>query len=175
MVIDDNLMRLLVGGFPLPIMGKHGLSHWARVLETGHLLADEMGANRDVVTLFAVFHDCRRRSEGRDSGHGTRAADVAMALRPDHIDLSDQDFGLLTTACAHHTDGKTEADITVQCCWDADRLDLGRIGITPNDKLLCTPAARDKMLKRWAFERSQSKFVPSIVEDEWLPLTDRDG
>jgi uncharacterized protein len=168
-------MREIIGGFRLPVMGVHGLSHWARVLETGLRLADMSGANRDVVTLFAVFHDCRRKREERDNGHGMRAADLARALRADHLDLSDEDFGFLAAACAYHTDGRTEADITVQCCWDADRLDLGRIGTTPKDELLCTPAARDIELKRWALERSQSKFVPSLVEDEWLPLVDRDG
>lgn len=32
-------------------------------------------------------------------------------------------------ALAYHSDGYTEGDITVQVCWDADRLDLGRVGI----------------------------------------------
>lgn len=175
MIVKKTLMREIVGGFQLPFLGVHGLSHWARVLETGLRLADMSGANRSVVTLFAVFHDCRRKREKRDHGHGIRAAELAKALRANHMDLSDEDFGLLAAACAYHTDGKTEADITIQCCWDADRLDLGRIGITPKDKLLCTPAARDKKLKLWAIERSKTRFVPSFVEDEWLPLVDRDG
>ncbi|MFM7531655.1 MAG: hypothetical protein ACKO5J_04035, partial [Rubrivivax sp.] len=42
----------------------------------------------------------------------------------------------------HHSSGLTEADVTVQTCWDADRLDLGRVGIRPSPRYLCTPAAR---------------------------------
>ena len=39
---------------------------------------------------------------------------------------------LLIEACKYHSDGFTEADITVQTFRDADRLDLGRVGIRPS-------------------------------------------
>ena len=42
----------------------------------------------------------------------------------------------------------------MQVCWDADRLDLGRVGYMPHPSRLCTPAARDAELIRWAYERS---------------------
>src|SRR6185369_16204086 len=37
--------------------GDHGISHWARVLENGLRLSTETGADPNVVSLFAVFHD----------------------------------------------------------------------------------------------------------------------
>ena len=52
------------------------------------------------------------------------------------------------------TDGGTEADVTVQTCWDADRLDLGRVGIRPHPRYLCTPAARSAEVIEWAHARS---------------------
>lgn len=52
------------------------------------------------------------------------------------------------------SDGHTDADITVQTCWDADRLDLGRVGINPAPEKLCTIAARDPEIMEWAYERS---------------------
>ena len=165
-------MHRILAGFALPIMGIHGLTHWARVLENGLALAAKTGANRDVVTLFAVFHDARRRNEGRDSGHGMRGAQLAMELREDHIDLTDKEFELLAEACAYHTNGRTQADLTVRCCWDADRLDLWRVGTIPRDELLCTHAAMDEDFKRWAMNRSQSLFTPDIVRNEWLPLAE---
>lgn len=70
-------------------------------------------------------------SEGYDDGHGERGGDLALALRGEWFSISDRDFDLLYEACAGHTDGETEADITIQTCWDADRLDLGRVGIVP--------------------------------------------
>ena len=47
------------------------------------------------------------------------------------FDLSDKEMELLTEALKYHSDGYTRAIITVQVCWDADRLDLGRVGIKP--------------------------------------------
>jgi alkaline phosphatase D len=41
---------------------------------------------------------------------------------------------------------------TLLACWDADRLDLGRAGITPVPERLCTDAARE--LLAWAHERA---------------------
>ena len=49
---------------------------------------------------------------------------------------------LLTEALKYHSDGYTEADITVQVCFDADRLDLGRVGIKPAPHRLCTASAK---------------------------------
>jgi uncharacterized protein len=51
---------------------------------------------------------------------------------------------LLVRACSGHTGGTIEddQDITVLTCWDADRLDLGRVGKTIDPNRLCTAAAR---------------------------------
>ena len=38
---------------------------------------------------------------------------------------------LLIEALTYHSDGYTVGDITVKVCWDADRLDLGHVGIRP--------------------------------------------
>jgi len=38
--------------------------------------------------------------------------------------------------------GVIRCDSTVLTCWDADRLDLGRVGITPKAIYLCTDAAQ---------------------------------
>ena len=57
-------------------------------------------------------------------------------------------------AIRDHSDGLSAGDITVLTCWDADRLDLGRVGIRPRAKELCTAAARNPQLMAWAYERS---------------------
>ena len=48
----------------------------------------------------------------------------------------------MTEALKYHSDGYTDADLTVQVCWDADRLDLGRVGIKPAPHRLCTASAK---------------------------------
>jgi uncharacterized protein len=49
-----------------------------------------------------------------------------------------------------------EGDVTVLTCWDADRLDLGRVGIRPDPTYLCTAAARDTDMLTWSYRRSVS-------------------
>lgn len=152
--------------YPLPWDGTHGVSHWARVLENGLRIADVTGAKIEVVRLFAVFHDARRINEGVDDDHGRRGAELAHELRG-LLGLVDGDFDLLYDACVRHTDGETEADVTIQTCWDADRLDLGRGGTWPDPRRLCTEAAkRPEILKR-ADGRAAFKVVPTLVAKEW--------
>jgi len=134
--------------------GIHGGAHMARVLENGLRVADESGSNVEVVTLFAYLHDSKRMNNGKDPEHGARGADFAKTLRGSLITLDDAAFDLLEYAIRHHTDGMTEADVTVQTCWDADRLDLGRIGIKPDPAYLCTPTAKRPDIIQWAYGRS---------------------
>jgi uncharacterized protein len=159
------IVREVLAGYSLPVRGIHGVVHWARVLENGLRLAETTGANVNVVTLFALFHDCRRVNEGWDGDHGLRGAEFAQSLRGTLVNLDDTEFRLLYEACRLHTEGRVKADVTIQTCWDADRLDLGRVGITPRPRLLCTDAARG--LIEWADERACREFEPDLVWSEW--------
>ncbi len=167
-MIDPALVHAIKREYALPVLGTHGLAHWARVLENGLRLAEHTGADPRIVALFAVFHDSRRRNESTDPGHGARGGELALQLRGTHFELSDRDFELLASACVHHTDGSVNGDVTVQTCWDADRLDLWRVSITPRDEYLCTPAARDGDVLEWSRERSLSDHTPHYVVTDWL-------
>jgi uncharacterized protein len=146
--------------------GIHGYAHWCRVCENGLLIANENGANRRVVELFAFTHDCKRRNDGHDPQHGLRASQHIRAKLFEYFDLTPDELELLCTACELHTDGRTEGDITIQTCWDADRLDLMRAGIMPEKFYLCTEVARrDEVIQaavarscQWADERYRSFF-----------------
>jgi uncharacterized protein len=155
----------ILKSYTLPIRGYHGVVHWARVLENGIRLATATGASIRVVTMFALFHDSRRVNESRDDGHGFRGAAYARTLRGALVVMEDADFELLYEACRLHTEGYTQADVTLQVCWDADRLDLGRVGITPKAERLCTDAARK--LKGWAHQRAVMGYEPKIVSEVW--------
>ncbi len=167
MTVTSKLVRSILDQYVLPIDGIHGIGHWARVLENGIRLAASTGADTDVVALFAVFHDAKRRNENKDSGHGKRGADMAHQMRGKSYELSSEKFELLYTACEKHACGLTEEDITVQTCWDADRLDLGRVGITPMPRLLCTDAAAHPNLFSWAHPRARNRSVPALVVEDW--------
>ncbi len=166
-MVTRGLLRELRRQYALRWHGPHGVCHWARVRENGLRLALLTGARVEVVELFAVLHDARRESEGRDPEHGPRAAEFAATLRGRLFTLSDADFELLHTACADHTKMLTHGDITVQTCWDADRLDLGRVNIAPRPEYLSTAAARDPDFIAWAHRRSTRFAIPEIVYGEW--------
>lgn len=166
-MLDNKLVHKVIEQFSLKINGIHGITHWARVLENGRLLAPLTGAKLDVVELFAVFHDAKRIKEWRDDEHGQRGAEYAKFLRGEFFTLPNEDFKLLYTACADHTAGLTAGDITIQTCWDADRLDLGRVFKTPHPEYLCTTAAKSASTIRWASARAMRHSIPPLIMNEW--------
>src|SRR4051794_28278764 len=106
------ILHAILEDYALPRDGHHGVAHWARVLENGLNLAEETGADVEVVSLFAVLHDSRRVSEGTDPDHGPRAAEFARTIRGRLFDLADPEFRLLHRACAGHTHERTHPDVT---------------------------------------------------------------
>lgn len=121
----------------------HGPTHWQRVERTGLVLARHTGANVEVVRLFALFHDARRRHDDSDNTHGQHGAAFATSLRGVLFELADPEFELLHYACTWHTHGQLSDDPTIGTCWDADRLDLGRVGIQPRAEYLSTATGRE--------------------------------
>ena len=161
------VLKTVLEDYALPVNGDHGVAHWARVLENGLRLSKETDANIEVVQLFAVLHDSRRQNEVTDPDHGPRAAEFAMALRGSIFDLGDHEFRLLYKACHGHTHERTHPDVTIQTCWDSDRLDLGRVGITPHPTRLCTEFAKRPETIKWADGRASFGVIPNFVSDEW--------
>jgi uncharacterized protein len=133
-----KLWKIVTEQFPLDIHSFHGPGHWKQVEINGLLIAKETGADETVIKLFALFHDSRRENEIIDDGHGLRGAELARSLRGVHFDLPDIAFEIIIDACQHHTDGLKTSDITIATCWDADRLDLTRLGIMPDPKRMGT-------------------------------------
>jgi uncharacterized protein len=125
------------------IYSAHGPAHWRRVEQNGLLLATRTGADVTVVKLFAIFHDSRRLNEGTDDGHGARGAAFAEELRGEFFEIDDASFALLHEACTWHTDRIFSDNATIGTCWDADRLDLGRVGMIPNPELMSTEFGKE--------------------------------
>ncbi len=161
------LVQVVLREYTLPWDGDHGVAHWARVLENGLRLAEMTGANVEVVRHFALIHDSRRVNEVSDPDHGPRAAAFAHGLRGVLLQLSDADFRLLHRACEGHTHEISHPNVTIQTCWDADRLDLGRVGVTPHASRLGTAAARSREVLAWADGRATFGVVPDWVATDW--------
>lgn len=154
MTLSPALLERLRREFTLDWNGIHGAPHWARVRLFGLRLSALTGANPRVVEAFAFLHDSQRRNDDFDHLHGHLAALYARSLPRSVLDLDAAELDLLAEACDGHSHGLTEGNITVRTCWDADRLDLGRVAIRPDPARLCTEAARDPGLIRWAYALS---------------------
>jgi len=117
----------------------HGIEHWHQVEYNGLLLAKKTGADMDVVRLFAIFHDSRRFDDGYDREHGARGAEFAKLCREEkRFEIDDERFELLYKACELHTIQPCTGIVTVDTCFDADRLDLGRVGFPLNPEKMAT-------------------------------------
>lgn len=116
----------------------HGMPHWERVERNGLLLATEE-VNTTVVRLFAYLHDKWRVDNREDLEHGKRAAENILKLRSTLLaGLKDEEFEQLRKACELHTVCHRTGDITIDTCFDADRLDLPRVGILPRPSKMAT-------------------------------------
>ena len=124
--------------------GIHGVPHWSRVWFHGRALATAVDVNPQVLAWFAFLHDSQRHNDGHDPQHGARAADFAIQLRHDGVisELAGHEFEHLCEAMRLHSDGHTTGEPAIVACWDADRLDLARVGIRPRPHRLCTAQAR---------------------------------
>lgn len=161
-VLSELLWEAIRREYALSWDGLHGYSHWVRVWENGMRLATQNEADPAVVTHFAFLHDVKRLTDGRDWEHGDRAAHYIASLPDELLNLDAEQRTLLCHACARHTHGLTEGDITVCTCWDADRLDLGRVGIRPDPARMCTALGRDPEIIEWGWQRSQIAGAPAL-------------
>ena len=117
----------------------HGIEHWHQVEFNGLFLASRTGADVDIVRLFAIFHDSKRFDDGYDPEHGERGAEFAKDCREAKLfEIDDERFDKLYHACKFHTHELRNDDVTISTCYDADRLDLGRVGFPLDPQKMAT-------------------------------------
>lgn len=132
-----GLCEHVVSHAPLATSTLHGIQHWANVIRTAGMLGHRIsGINRRVTVLFGLIHDCCRWNDGRDPDHGLRAAAFARKLQGRFLVLEKDEMDRLATACAGHADGQVTDDLAIGACWDADRLNLVRLGIAPMERYM---------------------------------------
>ena len=152
----------------------HGLSHWQRVERNGILLSLENGRIREdinikVVRFFAYLHDKCRLNDWADLEHGVRAADMLPTIRYTILkDFTDEEVALLEKACRYHTTEQRTGIPTVDVCFDADRLDLCRVGIAPNPKRMATKqgayyAANIHLVDKYVLKYKKKSLRQKIV------------
>ncbi len=138
----DMILNHSISMFRCDIGSIHGIGHWKNVERNGLIICREVGADDAVVRLFAILHDCCRRDDGKDIRHGSRAA--RMIKQGDLLKglITEEQLNKLAYALARHTTGFRSDDATIGACWDADRLDLDRVGIKPSAFFMSTETGR---------------------------------
>jgi uncharacterized protein len=136
-----GLLKHVLDQFRISPQGSHGPAHWARVHHHGQTIGKLRQADLLVVELFSFLHDSQRQNEYTDRDHGNRGAEFAASLNGIFYALSARQLDQLCNAIRWHSDGRIEQDVTIQTCWDADRLDLGRVGIYPAPEFLSDQAS----------------------------------
>ena len=134
----SKIWKDMTDQFSLGDFSIHGPNHWRNVELNGLQLCRLNGADETVVRLFAVFHDVERENEGHDPEHGRRAADLLLQLHGELFELDELRLELLVDAVSYHNDGLVSDSLTIGTCWDADRMDLPRVGITPRPERMST-------------------------------------
>ncbi|AUR85905.1 hypothetical protein NVP1081O_170 [Vibrio phage 1.081.O._10N.286.52.C2] len=163
-VIPAPILKDLFSTFKLDIKGgTHGFAHWARVIDNGLLLAKTNHANRKVIIAFGLFHDICRENDKVDPEHGARGAALMLKMR-NLINLTPDEIATAAIACIGHTNGQVDrANVTIGTCWDADRLDLWRVGVFPSTEFMsneiseplldeASDRAEAKHMSEWAIE-----------------------
>ena len=134
----------------------HGIEHWDRVYLNGQKLLTP-DVNPLVVSLFAYLHDSCRVDDGKDIDHGKRASVRIDNLRNIVLrEVHDEEIELLKEACSLHTITPKTGNPTIDACFDADRLDLWRIGIIPDPQKMATEKGK---------EIAQNEYSGSIISD----------
>lgn len=144
-----RLSKQVKSQFLLSANSDHGIDHWTRVEKVGLLLSKQAKADDEIIRLFALLHDSQRLCEGYDPEHGLRASEYAQRLfEQGLLVLEEPRLKLLKFACKYHNDRSVNSDdISVNICWDSDRIDLVRVGVDSKDIRLITQAGKDYLQK----------------------------
>lgn len=139
----------------IDLNGVHGFDHWRSIYRIGNELYPD--ADKKVLFYFSVFHDLFRENDYHDPEHGERAADFVESIYLHEKVISKKgtklakQMLLLQFAIKNHDlnpkqyskiKNPIKTDKTVRVCIDADRLDLGRVGVQPDEQYLLTEEAK---------------------------------
>jgi uncharacterized protein len=142
MFIDYKAIENFCISKAFDIKGIHGIQHWISVRNYGLKIANTNRANKEIIQLFAWFHDIGRVANKGDYQHGSRSVEIMDSIYKKLFYIGADEYEVLRFAIKYHTDTIHYSNITVGTCWDADRLDLCRIGRIIDPSLLNSEEAK---------------------------------
>ncbi len=173
----------------------HGVAHWSRVHRYGLLLAESLRLTETqklAIVLFAWTHDMARINDGGGNQHSIDGAEYVRHITDTLFsDFPDPVLHVVQNAIRYHSDGMNAEEALYElpilqesewsreqllniigCCWDADRLDLLRLGMMPLDHKMSTPYWKDVLplaarLNKMTFLLDENNESTSN-EDDWF-------
>lgn len=125
----------------------HGIKHLRKVAYLAGRFATCLNTNIEAAVIGGYLHDCARIDDGVGNHHAHKSAVLAEKILneiyPNYVESK-----TIYNAIYSHADGLISDDKIIGCVWDADRLNLIRLGIIPQLDLLSTPVAR-RLLSRF--------------------------
>ncbi len=169
-IIPKKILKEIIDNFYLDLdNGVHGIDHWTRVLINGIQLSERnKNINKNIIIAFAFFHDIKRTVEDKEPEHGYNGGRYLLKYKY-KINLTKEELNTCYEACVDHTNVKNHTDINIGACWDADRLDLYRVGVMPDLDYLNLEESKNKELIKETTARSWQKR-PYWVYDLCLDL-----
>ncbi len=159
----------------------HDWDHTLRVLKTAQRLGKEEGADLDVITVAALFHDIARPQEMASKGladHAELGATTTLQLLTDN-NVGTQEFRQHVCDCIRshrwrRRNGDGPKSIEAKVLYDADKLDaLGAIGLARAFHFAGQAGARvhnskDEALNGAPYGREDTAYREFLVKQQYL-------
>jgi uncharacterized protein len=164
-IVPKSVLKKIVDEFYIKQSYIHGTPHWSRVFYYGHYLAELTGMDKENAAFFSIFHDSKRFNDDVDLEHGKRGAeffrtfDKIITLKPEQKDI-------IYEACRVHNTLKQSDSLEVGVCLDADRLDLWRVGIIPENEYLHTIQAKSEHMKSFTLAFTENNEIITKLSDK---------
>lgn len=168
-VIPKKILIEVIESFYLQLFnGVHGIDHWTRVLQNGIILCDKNpNLNKNIIIAFSFFHDVGRTREDDEPIHGYNGGRRLLKYKY-KINLTKEEIDKCYEACVDHTHTRHHKDPQIAACWDADRLDLYRVGVMPDVDYLNLEESKEEDIIKEAATRSWDKrpdWVIDLIQD----------
>lgn len=164
----------------------HGVAHWARVHRFGLTLSKKLNLTEPEKLSIALFAWCHDLARTDDSGNQHHAYDGACYVE-EIVNCLFKGFPedvlqMAQIAIKHHSDsmnaeeaqhaGKIDTPFSREstlnvlgCCWDADRLDLLRLNIIPEETRMSTTYWKELLPLSSKLNKQKALFKNNLETD----------
>lgn len=165
-IVPLKIIKKITDEFFIKDSSIHGVYHWSRVFYYGNLLSNLNDLDKENIAFFSVFHDSKRFNDGYDPEHGIRGAEFFKTFDK-IINIKKEQKEVIYEACKIHNYEKQSDNLAVGICLDADRHDLWRVGIIPQNEYLHSIQSKNEEFKKlsqnFTLTKNSTKLSDNIL------------